>query len=49
MVQPIPQQSWVIDGTMIVEEYLARKVSEGTTPPMHQSAVCADDALFIAL
>ena len=34
MVQPIPQQSWVIDGTMIVEEYLARKVSEGTTPPM---------------
>ena len=24
----------VIDGTMIVEEYLARKVSEGTAPPM---------------
>ena len=22
MVQPIPQQSWVTDGTMIVEEYL---------------------------
>ena len=36
-------KSWVIDGTMIVEEYLARKVSEGTASPMEMTFVALPD------
>ena len=32
MVQPIPQQSWVIDGTMILEEYLGATDGAARSP-----------------
>ena len=40
MVQPIPQQSWVIDGTMIVEEYLGTSDGAARSPPLPRNTKC---------